>query len=94
MIKTWRDFSPTTRDRLRLDEKRKEMKMPPKKSKVDKKIKADFQAQNTLRKTKNILKEFTANVDIRLFGKDEQDVIRQIDKLLHPNKYWIGDITS
>jgi len=57
-------------------------------------VKADFQAQNTLRKTKNVLKEFTANVDVRLFGKDEQDVIRQIDKLLHPNKCWIGDITS
>jgi L-lactate utilization protein LutB len=39
-------------------------------------------------------KEFTVNLDVRMFGKDAQDVIRKVDRLMKNNKYWLGDINE
>ena len=43
---------------------------------------------------KQLEKEFTVNLDVRMFGKDAQDVIKKVDRLMKDNKYWLGDINE
>jgi hypothetical protein len=40
------------------------------------------------------IKEFTVNLDVRIYGKDKKDVIKKLNKLMKNNKYYMWKIIS